>query len=120
MTGVRTCRLFGRCRYDKYGYPRAPASAVPVPGTEVAAAEEEEEDGEVGIVGSGPLTGPATLLEVHESGWVAPASPSKAIAAVPDFARSAVTFVIDLAAKPAATMSDIPVTSARLADLRHT
>ena len=74
----------------------------------------------VGIVGSGPLTGPATLLEVHESGWVAPASPSKAIAAVPDFARSAVTFVIDLAAKPAATMSDIPVTSARLADIRHT
>jgi hypothetical protein len=109
--------MFGRRRYDKYGYPRAPASAVPVPGTEP---NEEEEDGDAQAVGSGPLTGPATLLEIHESGWVAPASPSTAIVAVPDFARSAVTFVIDLAAKPAATMSDIPVTSStNWKDLMH-
>ena len=96
--------------YDKYGYPRAPASAVPIPGTEPKGEEDEgDEDEGRQVVGSGPLTGPASLLEVHESGWVAPSSPSKAVSAVPDFARSAVTFVIDLAAKPAATMSDIPV-----------
>ena len=90
---------------------------MPVPGSEEAKEEErkkEQEEVAAGIVGSGPLTGPAKLLEVHESGWVAPDSPSEAIAAVPDFARSAVTFVIDLVAKPAATMSDTPVRSAAL------
>jgi hypothetical protein len=93
--------------YDKTGYPRAPASAVPVPGTEPAEAEAEGDEDD-GTVGSGPLAGPAGLLEVHESGWVAPQAPSTAITAAPDFSRSAVTFVIDLAAKPAATMSDVP------------
>ena len=49
----------------------------------------------------------ARLLEVNESGWVTPTSLSTQPAA-PDFSRSFVTFKIDLAAKPSATMSDIP------------
>eukprot|EP01045_Picozoa_sp_COSAG04_P000624 COSAG04_NODE_16_length_40397_cov_59.653677_3_plen_314_part_00 len=51
--------------------------------------------------------GAARLLEVNESGWVTPASLST-LPAAPDFSRSFVTFKIDLAAKPSATMSDIP------------
>ena len=108
--------------YEKYGYPRFPGSAVPVPDSEKAKEEErkkKQKDAAAEIVGSGPLTGPAKLLDVHESGWVAPDSPSQTILAVPDFARSAVTFVIDLVAKPAATMSDTPVNSTALSCLEY-
>ena len=98
--------------YDKYGLPRTPGSSVPRPGSPSAIADAEDASAAASaMVGSSPLTGPAGLLEVHGSGWVAPASfgtPSDADGAI-DFARSAVTFRIDLAAKPAATMSAFPL-----------
>jgi hypothetical protein len=48
------------------------------------------------------------VMSPRQSGWVAPEKPCETTAGGIDFSRSRVTFRIDLAMKPSATMSDEP------------